>query len=145
VNSNSDMRVRDAMSPDLLTVEPGKSLEEAAGRMAERKVGSAVVAEFTRPWPGILTERDVLHAIAAGKDAKLERVAAHETAKVVFAAPDWPLDRAAETMIEGGFRHLVVVEGRRPVGMLSMRDIVRCWVENGLAQAGELSGTASEA
>jgi signal-transduction protein with cAMP-binding, CBS, and nucleotidyltransferase domain len=145
VNNNSDMRVRDALSSDLLAVEPGESLHEAARRMAEREVGSAVVAELTRPWPGILTERDILHAIAAGKDPKLERVAAHETAKVVFAVPDWPLDRAAETMIEGGFRHLVVVEGRRPVGILSMRDIVRCWVENGAAPVSELSGTASEA
>jgi signal-transduction protein with cAMP-binding, CBS, and nucleotidyltransferase domain len=145
VSSNRDMQVRDAMSPDWVAVEPSESLHEAARRMVERKVGSAVVAELSRPWPGIVTERDVLHAIAAGKDAKAEQVAAHETTKVVFAAPDWPLDRAAETMIEGCFRHLVVVEGRRPVGMLSMRDIVRCWVENGPTAVSELSGTASEA
>lgn len=129
-----DMRIREAMTPDVLTVEPGQTLQEAARRMAERSMGSAVVVDPGRPWPGIVTERDLLHAIAKGKDPKLERVAAHETTMVVYAAPDWPLARAAETMIRGHFRHLIVVEGRRPIGMLSMRDIVRFRVER--AQAG---------
>ena len=112
--------------------------------MRERNVGSAVVVDPGRPWPGIVTERDLLHAIAEGKDAKLERVAAHETEKVVFAAPEWPLERAAETMIRGRFRHLVVVEGRRPIGMLSMRDVVRCWAQEAPAKGGELSGTLGD-
>jgi len=57
-------------------------------------------------------------------------VAAHETPKLVIAAPDWPLERAAATMIRGHFRDLIVVEGRQPVGVISMRDILRCWAED---------------
>ena len=50
---------------------------------------------------------------------------------MTFAAPDWSLERAAEAMVRGGFRHLVVVDGGELVGVLSMRDIVRCWVQDG--------------
>ena len=124
------MQVQDAMSSDLLTVEPDQTMQEAARRMAERNVGSAAVVDLKRPWPGIVTERDVLHAIADGRTQGRAGVRPR-TAKVVIAAPEWPLERAAETMIRGHFRHLMVVEGRRPVGMLSMRDIVRLWVQSG--------------
>jgi CBS domain-containing protein len=48
---------------------------------------------------------------------------------VVFAAPDWTLQQAAETMVRSGFRHLVVVDGQEVTGLLSMRDIVRVWAE----------------
>jgi CBS domain-containing protein len=130
VKDRGDIRVRDAMSTDLLTVEPGQTLGEAARRMEERRVGSAAVVDPGRPWPGIITERDLLHVVAQGKDPKVETVAAHETSKVVIAGPDWPLERAAATMIRGHFRHLIVVEGRQPAGVISMRDIVRCWAED---------------
>jgi CBS domain-containing protein len=50
---------------------------------------------------------------------------------LTFAAPDWSLERAAEAMVRGGFRHLVVVDGGETVGVLSMRDIVRCWTDVG--------------
>ena len=131
MRDQGEMQVQDAMSSDVLTVEPDQSMQEAARRMAERNVGSAAVVDLRRPWPGIVTERDVLDAIADGTDPKAEPVSAHETVKVVIASPEWPLERAAETMIRGHFRHLMVVEGRRPVGMLSMRDIVRLWVKSG--------------
>jgi len=45
----------------------------------------------------------------------------------VYASPDWTLEEAATAMVRGGFRHLVVVEGHDVAGLLSMRDIVRCW------------------
>jgi len=45
----------------------------------------------------------------------------------VYASPDWTLEEAATAMIRGGFRHLVVIEGQDVAGLLSMRDIVRCW------------------
>ena len=55
----------------------------------------------------------------------------HLSPELTFAAPDWSLERAAEAMVRGGFRHLVVVDGGEMVGVLSMRDIVRCWVADG--------------
>ena len=125
------MQVRDGMSSVVLTVNPGHSLREAAGAMAERRVGAAVVMDLEQPGPGILTERDILQAIGSGQDPDRERVSDHLSSKLTFAAPDWSLEAAAEAMVRGGFRHLVVVDGGTMTGILSMRDIVRCWVSDG--------------
>ena len=125
------MHVRDGMSSVVLTVNPGHSLREAASAMAQRRVGAAVVMDPEQPGPGILTERDLLQSIAEGQDPDSERVADHLSARLTFAAPDWSLEAAAEAMVRGGFRHLVVVDGGEMKGILSMRDIVRCWVQDG--------------
>jgi CBS domain-containing protein len=121
------MQVKDGMSSLVLTVGPGHSLREAARQMADRKVGAAAVIDPDSPGPGIITERDILHAIAEGQDADAERVGDHLTEDLIVAAPDWSLERAAQAMIDGGFRHLLVVDGADISGVLSMRDIVRCW------------------
>jgi CBS domain-containing protein len=119
------------MSNVVLTVNPGHSLREAAAAMAQRRVGAAVVMDPEQPGPGILTERDILQAIGSGQDPDRERVADHLSAQLTFAAPDWSLEAAAEAMVRGGFRHLIVVDGGEMRGILSMRDIVRCWVSDG--------------
>jgi CBS domain-containing protein len=121
------MQVRDGMSSVVLTVGPGHSLRETARQMADRKVGSAAVIDPDSPGPGIITERDILIAIAAGQDPDAELVGDHLTEGLIAAAPDWSLERAAQAMIDGGFRHLLVVDGADVGGVLSMRDIVRCW------------------
>jgi CBS domain-containing protein len=90
-----------------------------------------VVIDPETPGPGIITERDLLEALGSGQDADAERVAEHLTSDIVFAAPDWSLEEAAVAMVRGGFRHLVVTEGGEVSGLLSMRDIVRCWTEDG--------------
>jgi CBS domain-containing protein len=125
------LQVRDGMSSVVLTVNPGHSLRDAASSMAERGVGAAVVMDPEQPGPGILTERDLLESIGSGQDPDRERVADHLSANLTFAAPDWSLERAAEAMVRGGFRHLIVVDGGQMSGILSMRDIVRCWVSDG--------------
>ncbi len=125
------MQVRDGMSSVVLTVNPGHSLREAASAMAERHVGAAVVMDPEQPGPGILTERDILEAIGSGQNPERERVGDHLSSDLTFAAPDWSLEAAAAAMVRGGFRHLVVVEGDQMKGILSMRDIVRCWVSDG--------------
>ena len=120
------MQVRDGMSSSVLTIGPDHTLREAARRMAARHVGAAVVLDADSGI-GILTERDVLVSIGEGQNPDTERVADHLTGDLVFAAPDWSLEAAAEAMVRGGFRHLVVLDGGEVVGMLSVRDIVRCW------------------
>jgi CBS domain-containing protein len=125
------MRVRDGMSETVLSVGPGHTLREAAGLMARRRVGAAVVLDPEGQGPGIITERDVLNAIGAGQDPDGERVADHLTADVVFATPDWSLEEAAVAMVRGGFRHLIVTEGGEIAGILSVRDVVRCWTDDG--------------
>jgi CBS domain-containing protein len=125
------MQVRSGMSSTVLTVAPGVTLHDAAAAMAERKVGAAVVIDPEQPGPGIITERDVLQSIGTGQDPYKELVRDHLSAELTFASPEWSLERAAEAMVRGGFRHLVVVDGGEMVGVLSMRDIVRCWVADG--------------
>jgi len=119
------------MSSVILTIGPSHSLREAAKQMAGRKVGAAIVIDPDEQGPGIVTERDILESVAAGQDPDRERVSDHLSANLTFAASDWSLERAAEAMVRGGFRHLVVMEGGETVGVLSMRDIVRCWTMDG--------------
>lgn len=120
------MQVRDGMSPDVLVVRVEDTLREVAARMAERKVGSVVVEDPERAAPGILTERDLVEAMGAGADPDAATVADHHTSSVITAGPDWSLEDAAETMLDKGIRHLVVLDDEGAVnGVVSMRDIVR--------------------
>jgi CBS domain-containing protein len=139
------MQVRTGMSSMVVTVSPGVTLHDAARSMAERKVGAAVVIDPEQPGPGIITERDVLQSVGSGQDPNTELVRDHLSPRITFAAPDWSLERAAEAMVAGGFRHLVVVDGGEMVGVLSMRDIVRCWVEDGATSSLPRDATGSEA
>jgi CBS domain-containing protein len=125
------MQVSEGMSTVVLTVGPGHSIRDAATAMAERNVGAAIVLDPEQPGPGIITERDILESIGTGQSPDTELVADHLSSNLTFAAPDWSLERAAEAMVRGGFRHLVVVDGGDTVGVLSMRDIVRCWTDVG--------------
>ena len=125
------MQVREGMSTVVLTIGPGHTLRQASAQMAERNVGAAVVHDPDGMGPGIITERDVLISIAKGQDPDEERVADHLTAELVFAAPDWSLEQAAVAMVRGGFRHLVVMDGAETAGILSVRDVVRCWTDDG--------------
>jgi CBS domain-containing protein len=127
------MQVKDGMSSLVLTVGPGHTLREAARLMAERKVGAAIVVDPDSPGPGIITERDILIALAEEQDPGSEMVGDHLTDDLIVAAGDWSLEQAAEAMIEGGFRHLLVVDGAELSGILSMRDIVRCWTSERVA------------
>ena len=125
------MQVRDGMSEVVLTVGPGHTLRKAAEAMVRRNVGAAVVNDPDAPGPGVVTERDILISVGSGQDPDEERVTDHLTANLTFAAPDWSLERAAEAMVRGGFRHLVVVDHGELCGILSMRDIVRVWTGDG--------------
>jgi CBS domain-containing protein len=125
------MQVREGMSPTVLTVGPSHTLRAVARLMSRRQVGAAVVIDPDSPGPGIITERDILASLGDGQDPDAELVADHLTRDVVFAAPDWSLEEAASAMVRGGFRHLIVVERAETVGILSVRDVVRCWTEDG--------------
>jgi CBS domain-containing protein len=125
------MQVREGMSRVVLVVGPGHTLRAAGRLMAERRVGAAVVLDPDMPGPGIITERDVAYAVGTGADPDHAVVADHMASDLVYAAPDWSLEEAAVTMVRCGFRHLVVVQGGEMAGVLSMRDVVRCWTDDG--------------
>lgn len=121
------MLVRDAMSTVVLTIGPAHTLRQAARLMAGRRVGAAVVLDTDTSGLGIITERDILNSLGAGQDPDHETAGAHTTTDVVFAAPSWTLEEAAEAMAHGGFRHLIVLDADGPVGVVSVRDLIRCW------------------
>jgi CBS domain-containing protein len=121
------VKVQDGMSRMVLTIGPAHTLRQAARMMSARRIGAAVVIDPEHAGVGILTERDILDSVAAGEDPDAELAAQHRTEDVTFASPDWTLEEAAAAMVKGGFRHLVVLDGHDVAGLLSMRDIVRCW------------------
>ncbi len=120
--------LRDVAIRHLLTVDPGASLRRAAKVMTDRGVGCAVVVEKEKV-AGIVTERDILRAVADDRtmdDAKVKDVM---TRDVVSGAPGWEIVRAVKTMTEGGFRHLLVMEMDDPIGIVSLRDLMDSMVE----------------
>jgi CBS domain-containing protein len=119
---------REHMSRDLLTVGPGDPLGEVAQRMVDRDVGAVIVMEG-EALAGILTERDVLRAVAAGIQDETV-VSDWMTRDPETIAPDDTTQHAAVLMIHGGFRHLPLVEGDDVVGMLSIRDLMRVVLDN---------------
>jgi CBS domain-containing protein len=127
------MNVRDGMTTVVLSVGPAHTLREAARLMSGQRVGAAVVVDPEHPGIGIVTERDILDSVGAGQDPDTEMVANHRTSDVVFASPDWTLEQAASAMSKGNFRHLIVIDDQEVTGLLSMRDIVRCWSRAGVA------------
>jgi CBS domain-containing protein len=114
--------VGDLMTKDLLTVDPADSLGEAAQKMTERGVGSVVVSDYGR-MIGILTERDVMKAVAARTHSSEARVREWMTPNPVTVPPDTPVEEAGKIMLDAGFRHLPVVDDDRPVGIVSIRDL----------------------
>ena len=125
------MEVRDGMSSVVLALGPGHTLRQAAAKMTEKGTGAALVFDDESPAPRIITERDVLNAVGTGIDPDDAKVADHMSDSVISAPPDWSLERAAQEMVKIGIRHLVVVENGELAGVLSMRDIVRCWTQEG--------------
>jgi CBS domain-containing protein len=125
------MDVRDGMNRVVVTVGPQHTLREAARCMTRAEVGAAVVIDPDAGGPGIITERDLLHACGRGEDLDTERVRDHLQQRLIYASADWSLEQAAAAMVRGRFRHVVVLDGSEVVGILSMRDIVRCWTTDG--------------
>jgi CBS domain-containing protein len=121
-------QARGHMSRDLLSVEPGLSLTEVAKRMVAKDVGAVLVTEDEQ-LVGILTERDVLRAVARGIDEGTT-VADWMTRDPETLEPDESTEHAAVLMIHGGFRHLPVTENDEVVGMLSIRDLMRIVLED---------------
>ncbi len=111
------------MTREVLEVAPEDTLGQAAEAMVERGVGSAVVSDFGR-LIGILTERDVLRAVAGRVHSSEARVREWMTAEPVTATVSTDLAEAARTMLDQGFRHLPVVDDERAIGIVSIRDVV---------------------
>ena len=128
------MRVKDAMSPISAIVGPEHTLQQAAQRMVQHRTGRPWCSTIALPGPGVVTERDLLRAVAAGEDPATALVEDRMTGQVVTAAPDWAIADAATLMVKHGVRHVLVFDGSELAGILSMRDVVRV---GGLAPVAE--------
>ena len=94
-------KVRDAMTKQVLTITPGRTLRDAAQFMTEHNIGAVVVMDPEQPGPGIVTERDLVRSLGRGEDPGSETVADHLTSRAAFADCEWDLQEAADTMAEG--------------------------------------------
>ena len=122
------------MSTGLLTVDATDSLTDAAAQMDARGVGAALVMNGDR-LSGILTERDVLRAVATG-GVEGTKVGAWMTHDPDTVGPDERPGHAAAIMIHGGFRHLPVLDGDTPVGIISIRDLMRLVIDDEAPKGG---------
>ena len=113
----------DVMRTEFIVVAPEDTLGEVAERMTALNVGSVVVKDFGK-LIGILTERDLLKAMAARVHSSEARVRQFMTENPITAAPDMDCEEAAQIMLDKGFRHLPVMEGEDVVGVVSLRRVV---------------------
>ena len=115
---------------DVQTIPPHRTLAEAAKTMAERRIGAIVVTGADGSVLGIISERDIVRAMAESASACLdEPVSRRMTAKVVTASEAMSIETAMEMMTAGKFRHLPVVEDGRLAGIISIGDVVKRHIE----------------
>jgi CBS domain-containing protein len=117
--------VADLMVKNVLTVEPSDTIGEAAEKMNDGNVGAVVVVEDMVRIVGIVTERDLMRAVAARARAAEARVRHWMTPDPVTIEPETSIEEAAEIMFSRNFRHLPVVKDGRPLGIVSLRLLSR--------------------
>lgn len=119
-----EMRVSDVMQSEVLSTFGEESLVDAAQRMRDHDVGALVVLDDGDAMLGVVTERDVLRAVAEGLAPRATPVSAVMSAAALEVTPDTDSEEAARLMVQGGMRHLPVVRQGTPVGMVSARDLL---------------------
>lgn len=123
--------VADVMVKDVLTVEPSSSIGEAAEKMNAANVGAVVVVEDFVRIVGIITERDLLRAVAQRARAAEARVRQWMTPDPLTIEPETSIEDAAKIMFQHNFRHLPVVKDGRSLGMVSLRLLARWQFDHG--------------
>ena len=129
-------QLADVMRRDFITVAPEDTLGEVAQQMVDLNVGAVVVKDFGR-LIGILTERDLMKAMAGRVHTSEARVREWMTPDPVTAAPEMSVDEAAQAMSENGFRHLPVIDGDQVVGVASLRRVVAAQIDTPLPASPE--------
>lgn len=131
--------ILDIKGRDVVTVSPGRSLSEAVQLLAEKGIGTVVVTEGDDRILGILSERDIVRAVAKAGAAALEQpVAEYMTRSVKTCSHNDVLNSIMERMTQGRFRHLPVVENDRLVGIISIGDVVKSRLSQLEAEAGAM-------
>jgi CBS domain-containing protein len=119
-------RILDKKGKAVITTEGSSSLHEAARIMAEHRIGALVVNGVDHSVAGILSERDIVRAVAQGGAAALQSpVSAHMTRKVITCVAATPVNEVMGIMSAGKFRHVPVLRDNRLDGMISIGDVVK--------------------
>jgi signal-transduction protein with cAMP-binding, CBS, and nucleotidyltransferase domain len=121
------MQVRNLMKQPVVSVGPDQSVREAAQRMQTHVIGSVVVTDGER-LAGILTERDVLHAVAEDRDLDQTAVGELMTKNLITAGSNWDVVVAASVMTTNRIRHLIVQDRDQLVGVISLRDVLSVYL-----------------
>jgi len=129
-------RILSIKGRDVVTIEPGRFLSEAAKLLSERRIGALLVCDERRPVSGIISERDIVRALAAhGPDALQQPVSRFMTEQVMTCTGETSINDVMELMTQQKFRHVPVVEGGRLVGIVSIGDVVKSRLEEVEAEA----------
>lgn len=132
-------QILEAKGRDVVTITPDATIEAAAARLSERKIGAMVVVGEGNEVLGILSERDVVRLIVAEGAAGLKRsVATRMTADVVTGHDDMAIDEAMGLMTKGRFRHLPICAEGRLVGLISIGDAVKLRLEQAVREAEDM-------
>jgi len=124
---------------EVVTITSDATMSEAARLMARRRIGAVVVRSDDGTISGILSERDLVRAIAEESVAALAQpVASHMTRDVFTCAEFDTIEDLMETMTRGRFRHMPVVEDDRLVGIISIGDVVKTRIEETVREAESL-------
>lgn len=126
--------VQDLISAGSVTVTPETTMASAAAAMVRARAGSAVVVQASF-MAGILTKWDVLRATASGEDPSRSLVSAWMTPDPRTASPDMPAGDALRVMLQHGFRHLPVVQGKQVLGVIRLRDLLAAQIRRPAAPA----------
>lgn len=111
---------------DIVTLPPHRTIAEAAKTLSDKRIGAIIIAGADGLIVGILSERDVVRALAGtGAEALEHPVSRHMTAKVETAVESDTVHAIMERMTAGKFRHIPVVEGGELVGIISIGDVVK--------------------
>lgn len=120
----------------VITAHPQDTLATLAGVMATHRIGAIVIVEGEDSIAGIVSERDIVRAIAEKGGAVLgDPASAHMTAKVVTATRTETIQTVMERMTQGRFRHVPIVDDGRLAGIVSIGDVVRQRLEDIEAEA----------
>jgi CBS domain-containing protein len=110
----------------VVTIKPQSSLADAATMLSTRKIGAVVVSDDGKTLAGILSERDIIRALAKQGASALEaKVSAYMTADVVTCSRDADMDHLMQVMTRGKFRHVPVLDDGQLIGIVSIGDVVK--------------------
>ena len=129
-------RILSLKGRDVTTIDPDRSLSEAAKVLAERRIGALLIVDGSRPVAGIISERDIVRAVAThGAKALEEPISRFMTEKVLTCTGETSVTHVMGLMTQQKFRHVPVVEGGRLVGIVSIGDVVKERLEEVEAEA----------